>query len=252
MNDDELQFKKRLIELSERSEARGVYEATDFLSLAQQSLLHSLEKSGEVSPALLFGGTSNAERMIAVFGNETDCGYAYVPEISFLFVEPKNERFGEALSHRDILGALMSLGIKRELTGDIFTRDKRAYIVALSSIALYISENLISVKHTDVKTSVIESLPEDVGVNLREECFISTSERLDCVLAAVYNISRNVAKGLFEKERVFVNGSLRRSASSAVKQGDVVSVRGMGKFIFLGETGATKKGRLKIAVGIYE
>ena len=252
MSDEELLLRKRLIELSARSAARGVYESTDFLSLAGQSVLHALENAGEVSPAALYGGTAQAERVIAVFGTEAECGYEYIPEISYLAVSPKNEKFGDELSHRDVLGALMSLGIKRELTGDIYTQGKNAYIVVLSSIAGYIAENLTSIRHTDVACSVLDALPGDVGVHIREDCHISTSERLDCILSAVYNISRSAAKELFDKERVYVNGSLRKSASAPVKPGDVVSLRGKGKFVFLGQDGETKKGRLKIRVGIYE
>lgn len=252
MNDEELLLKKRLIELSERSASRSIYTETDFLSLAGQSILHALENSGTVSQASLYGGAPAAERVFAVFGSETECGYRYEPEIAFLRVEPGNERFGEELSHRDVLGALMSLGVRRELTGDIYTLGKRAYIVVKASIAPYVEQNLISVKHTDVKCEAVGALPDAIGTHTREECFISTSERLDCILSAVYNISRSAAKELFDKERVYVNGSLRAGASAPGKEGDVVSVRGKGRFVYRGAVGETKKGRLKISVGIYE
>ena len=252
MNDEELLLKKRLVELSARSAARGVYESTDFLSLSGQSILHSLERNGEVSPAALYGGTEHAERVIAVFGSESDCGYEYIPEISFLSVVPLSEKFGEELTHRDVLGALMSLGIRRDLTGDIYTAEKHAFIIVVDSIASFIAENLVSVKHTDVMCSVIDALPDNIGVHTRAECFISTSERLDCILSAVYNISRSAAKELFDRKSVYVNGSLRENASCAVKEGEVISVRGKGKFIYHGAVGETKKGRLKISVGVFE
>ncbi|MBQ6020293.1 MAG: hypothetical protein IJL26_08960 [Clostridia bacterium] len=252
MSDGELLLKKRLVELSDRSAARGVYESTEFLSLADRSVLHALERSGAVSPAALFGGTERAERVIAVFGNEADCGYAYEPELRVISIAPLSEKFGEELSHRDVLGAVMSLGVRRELTGDIYTRGKHAFLVALDTVAPYIAANLVSVKHTDVRCELLEKMPEGIGAQIREECFISASERLDCILSAVYNVSRSAAKELFDKERVFVNGSLRAGASAAVGAGDVVSVRGKGKFVFLGPRGETRKGRLKFAVGIYE
>ncbi len=252
MNGDDALLKKRLKELSDRSRSRGSYEATGFLDLASQSVLHALENSGEVSPAALYGGTENAERVIAVFGNEETNGYEYFPGICCIRISPRSEKYGEELSHRDVLGALMSLGIKRELIGDLFTDGKTAYAVALASIAEYIEKNLTSVRHTDVDCERIDALPQGVGPHIREQCYISASERLDCIIAAVYNISRSAAKELFEKERVYVRGRLRANAGTDAKVNDVVSVRGLGKFVFYGPVGETKKGRLKISVGLYE
>ncbi|MBR1811223.1 MAG: hypothetical protein IJ766_06205 [Clostridia bacterium] len=244
-------LKKRLVELSDRSRARGVYESTDFLNLAQQSVLQTLQRGGKVQAVTLYGGVANAERKLAVFGSADDCGYDYIPEIKILKLSPVSEKFGEELSHRDVLGAVLSLGIKRELTGDILIDGKTAYIVVKEAIADYIAENLKSVRHTDVICRITDAAPDDLTREPAPQTFLSSSERLDCIIAAVYNISRNTAKELFAKERVFIDGALKTNPSAILKENEIVSVRGKGRFIYKGIENTTKKGRYKISVAVF-
>ena len=78
-----------------------------------------------------------------------------------------------------------------------------------------------------------------------------SSERIDVLIAAVYNLSRNRAQILIDAEKVFCGGVLVKSASFLPKDGSIISVRGFGRFIFDGVLRKTKKGRDVIAVKIY-
>lgn len=71
------------------------------------------------------------------------------------------------------------------------------------------------------------------------------------MVAAVYKLSRGEAQKLFERELVLVNSLPPKSPGMPAKEGDVISVRGHGRFAFVAEAGETRKGRVKALVRIY-
>ena len=101
-----------------------------------------------------FGGNESCERQIVQFGDKEILGYEGIYPISLIKIEPLTPKFAEELGHRDYLGALMNLGIQRELLGDIFIKEKEAYVYCLSHISDFISDNLKSVRHTHVKVTI--------------------------------------------------------------------------------------------------
>ena len=135
---------KRFAELSARAERRGMYTFTPFLDLAQQSVLRAMERRLPLPP-LWFGGYDGAERQLACFGRPEEVGAPPAPPIVCLQVKAKNERFARALGHRDLLGAIMALGIKRELIGDILPRGKGGYVFCLEEIGEYLCAQLTEV-----------------------------------------------------------------------------------------------------------
>ena len=122
-------LEKRFAELSARAERRGVYTFTPFLDLAQQSVLRAMERRLPLPP-LWFGGYDGAERQLACFGRPEEVGAPPAPPIVCLQVKAKNERFARALGHRDLLGAVMALGVKRELIGDILPGQGRLSLLS--------------------------------------------------------------------------------------------------------------------------
>jgi len=144
----------------------------------------------------------------------------------------------------------MSLGIDRKATGDILIHENIGYLFCLSNIADYITANLSSVKHTTVKCSIctapeiLSQPPEPSTVNI-------SSERLDSLISAVYNLGRNASKDLITSELVYVNSRLAVSAGSTVSENSIVSVRGYGRFIYEGMLKTTKKGRLCVRIRKY-
>ena len=77
------------------------------------------------------------------------------------------------------------------------------------------------------------------------------SERIDAVVAKIYNISRNGSQDLFRSGKIFVNGILVENTAYQLKKDDAVTVRGYGKFLYYGQTGVSKKGKDRIEVGIF-
>ena len=247
MEKEEALLIKRFKELENRSYNRCVYEYSDFLNIYEQDLLfRNINTSFS-----LFGGYENAERQIAVFGNEEDFGYSPSYPIVCILVSPLMQKFADDLTHRDFLGSVLGLGIKRETIGDIIIKNNTGYIFCLNTIADFITENLKKVRHTSVKCEKVTETPEEVNPESTEKFIIVASERLDVIIAEIYNLSRSESNNLFLAKKVFVNGKLTENNSHKIKTGDIVSVRGFGRFNWLGTSGETKKGRLKATVEVF-
>ena len=161
------------------------------------------------------------------------------------------EKFADTLSHRDFLGALMNLGIERDVLGDIKTGDKQAYLFCLESISEYIIDNLDKVKHTNVKCKIVDSMKELPEEEPEEITILVSSERADGIISKVCKLSRNESLDLFRQGKVFINGRLCENNSKQITVGDVVNARGYGKFKVLSEPQMTRKGKLSMTVAVY-
>lgn len=240
-----------LRDLAERSYNNNIYTFSNFLSESEIAEFMSIKRELSYAGITISGGIETAERCVVRFGRESDLGYDQPFPISCLIVQPLMKKFGEDLSHRDYLGALMSLGIERELLGDIMVSDKTAYILCLEHIADYIKEKLVQIRHTSVKIEITNSLPEAIAPRLDRRQLIVSSERLDAVISKLYNLSRSQAQDLFKSKKIFVNGLQCENTSYSPKPDSRISVRGLGKFIYVGMEGMTGKGRYKVNVDVY-
>ncbi len=244
MNENEL-TKKRLTELSHRAFERGYTTFSDFLNLEEISMLKSLHTESKYN---LYGGYDNADRCVASFG---ECEEYQYP-IFCIKIEPANQKFADELSHRDFLGALMNLGINRSTLGDIIVTNNTGYLFCLNNIKEYILQNLDRIKHTTVRCT--ESvLPAEIAEKKPELIELTvSSQRVDITVAAVFKLSRNAVTQLVNQEKVFINSKIAYKESLTLKSGDIVSVRGKGKFIFDGEIRHTKKNKSVIGIRLYK
>ncbi len=247
--DSEKDLLKRFSELHSRAEIRNTYEYSKFLGVGEQSLLLN---AGMLPSPALFGGYDEAERKIAIFGNEENRGYYETPPISCIKAAPKVAKFADSLTHRDFLGAIMNLGIERSFVGDIIINDNVGYIFCLTDMAEYIEAELSRAKHTALECEILSDIPEFAKPKVEEICFTAASERLDLIIGEVFNLSRNDSKEIVLGERVTVDSKIIANPSFVLKEGNRVSVRGKGKFIYLGNEGLSKKGKLKLRVGIFK
>lgn len=251
-DEKELQnLKKRLLELAERSHSHGVYTFTPFLGLSEQQAFYEVEKDVAYAGYAMEGGSPFCERRIIRFGSPELLGYEETYPIQCIKVEPQTPKFAEDLTHRDFLGAIMNLGIERGTVGDIFVQDKKAIVFCLGSISPYLTENLQQVKHTPVKCSETEAA-DHLKKPVTEEASLSVSSaRIDAVISKVYNIARGKSLELFKAGRIYVNGRVAENNSYTLKNGDAVTVRGFGRFNYIGGQGETRKGKLRIGVEVY-
>jgi len=251
MKQDDMIVKRHLADLYRQADTGGYYVYSDFLSPAEQALLSEARREGLVGEYALCGGYDSAERRMAVFGSESEFGYACELPAGWIRIAPVAKKFAEALSHRDFLGALMGLGITRDLLGDILIVDKEAFLFASESIHAYLLGNMIEVKHTKVACTAVDAPPEAAVALPDEAVFVVAGERLDAFVAAVYKLSRSESAALIEKGLVAIDGKVTEKVSATPREGAMISVRGYGRFLYVGTCGDTRKGKIRITARVY-
>lgn len=193
---------------------------------------------------MFFGGYEGAERKIFGVFPEWETADADAFPISIVRFDAPKFR---TLTHRDYLGTLMSLGFDRSKTGDILVDDTGAYAVLMSDIAEYAVRNVTKIANIGVKTYIAESFIPPKPKTAEKVC-VCASARLDAVIAAALNLSRTVSEKLISNGSVKVNHRETLDRSKQINEGDLISVKGYGRFILKETGGKTGKGRLHITV----
>ena len=237
-------FIKRLEEQISRAENRGEIVVSDFLDVHQQTLAQQALKN---ALCLYFwsGGYEEAERRRLVMYPDYLSEDASWAEIAVLDLEG-NFNYSK-VSHRDYLGALLSVGIKREKMGDILVKDNGAYVFLAESIATYILTNLPKVKGVTVNANQITPqevvLPQSTQKEVNLTC---ASLRLDVILSGGFNLSRSQANDLIKAKKVQVDHQEVVDNDYRLKEGEIISVRTKGRIKIAEISGNTKKGKNKI------
>ena len=244
------QLRMRMLELAQKTYNNNQYTFTDFLSLAEQSEFYRIQREVSHVDFLMWGGTENCERQILRFGSAEMLGYEEGFPICCICIEPLSQKFADKFTHRDFLGALMNLGMERSMLGDIFIKNNTGYVYCLEKMADFIIKNLDKVKHTSVKCIISDGIPKEEQ-QVEEQSVSVPSERVDVVVAKVFQMSRSSVIEYFRLKKVFINGRLCENNSALLKTGDVVTVRGYGKFTYRGVAYTNKKGKLCVTVELY-
>lgn len=236
----------RVCDRLERAEEREIPAATAFLSLREQALV------SQILPACqFFGGTALAERKIAFYLPD------YLSQEDFFSDGPivciRASFYEEnALSHRDLLGALMGSGIRRDAVGDICLHEKSCDLFVLSELSSYLLNNLTSAGRHHLK---LEQIPLEAAVKLPQkfqEIRITVSSlRLDSVLSAAFHLSRGDTAAAIRAGKAERNNLTCLNPDRAVEECDTLSLRGYGKLKLCSVNGETRKGRIALTVGIY-
>lgn len=248
---EEEELKRRILDLANRCYQQNQYTFSGFLNAGEQALLYEMEREISFVPWVLFGGGEACERQMIRFGSEEMLGYEESFPIRCLVAKPLIKKFADALTHRDFLGALMNLGIERDILGDIIVRDNVGYVFCEDKMAEYLREHLDKVKHTSISCEIVSECPARAVPDFANEELVVSSIRCDAVVSKAYKLSRSQSIELFRTKKVFVNGRQYENNSGILKDKDIVSVRGFGKFIFSGTPVETKKGRIRITIKKY-
>ena len=250
MQKEELMLQKRLIELSKIAYQRGIVTYSDFLNLNELNILHTTPKAEFYSCYKTYGGYEFSERQMAVFLPDALCYEKNYP-ISVLKIEPLQKKFSEKLSHRDYLGSVLNLGIERSKLGDILVEEDYAIIFVHKSMENFLLEELTRIRHTSVIVSKEEMLWFSYQPTFKEINGTVSSIRLDSLLALAFSTSRSKLVAYIEAGKVFVNGKLITSNGYQMKENDIVSVRGLGRFQYKETISQTKKGRYYVTIHLY-
>ncbi|MBP3460766.1 MAG: hypothetical protein J6K58_16355 [Lachnospiraceae bacterium] len=252
MVDENKLIKARLEELAHAAYRQNRYMFSHFLTPGELTALFEMAGELKFVDYDTYGGNESCERQMVRFGSERMFGYEEDYPISVLLIEPLAVKFAELLGHRDYLGAVMNLGIERDVLGDILIKDKAAYLFCMDSIADYVAANLDKIKHTNVKVSKVNGEIQALARTLKDMEVLVQSPRFDAVAAAVSRLSRSEAQQLFRDKKVLLDGRVCENNSMTLKEGSVFSIRGYGKYIYQGCGKETRKGRVYVQLKKYE
>lgn len=158
------------------------------------------------------------------------------------------EKFND-IHHRQVLGSLMSLGIKREMIGDILVNNKHVQFITTLAMANYIEQHLQRIGKSKI---TLEQLPlTEIIVPLvewQESALTVSNLRLDAIISGVLNISRSKSQALINKEYVKLNYVVVTDTSKIIEEGDLISIQGYGRCKLTTIGSRTRKDKIRIEV----
>ncbi len=245
----------KIIDKIEFCKLRNQVQVTHFLDEMQQQLVIKFLKLQKQTNYVLLGGFETAERAMLLFYPDKLEPLIKEEKINFnewvkvIRITLPNEMEGQ-YEHRNYLGAIIKLGIKREMIGDILVDEKGADIIVHYDILSFLLMNLPSL--TRFQKAKIEEVPlqEIKKLEIKKEEFTITvsSMRLDNIVAELAKCSRSKALELLEQERVFINYEQATKPTKEIKPNDRITIRGKGRFFIIDVIGNTKKGKILIKV----
>lgn len=228
--------------LSDRS---GAPHFLGFLSESEMAKCKEHIRSFKNSVSF-FGGYEGAERNFLCVA-PLDFGETVFPIEAVTF----KYRSQDKLTHRDVLGAVMAIGLTREKIGDILVENGRAVLFAEKTAAKFILSQVDKIGKVGVNPSFGFDFPlPETGK--KQECSLTVaSTRLDCIVSAICGVSRSTALEMIEKDLVSVNSFLVSKPTSKINGGDKLSIRKKGKFDIVSVDGVSKKGRTVLKYNKY-
>ena len=249
-NDEERFLMRHVEDLARAAFGRGIARYSAFLSDREQQLAQAaLNRADAPEESCRFeGGWPGAERRVLCLEPE-DC-YPACP-VCCVRLRCRGLAGAQLPVHKDYLGSLMGLELRREALGDIVLPSDApgtAYVFALEPAAQLICQELLQAGRTELATRLLapDEVPEFRTAERRKCTATVSSLRLDAVLAAMLRCSRGQASELVTAGRVEINHLPAEKPSAPVYEGDVFTVRGKGRFALTALPGKSKKERLII------
>lgn len=248
INSEEREFCRHIADLLSIGSKSGMPKFSGFLTEREQQLAQAQSDIAKTRCSF-WGGHVEAVRRVF-------CSQAAEPEdfpleaVTFYCRSSHGRSDADRLSHRDFLGALMSLGIKRDQIGDIAVSDEGAVVFASQNVMPLILGEISKIGRTGVRSEagIKITLPKQ---EFDEIALTVSSLRIDAVISGVCGLSRDKAASLIKSGGAVVNGIETASSSANLEEGDVFSVKGYGKFVFSDLGSLTKKGKTHITIKKY-
>ena len=255
-NNEERLLVAKVLDKLEFTRTRNKIQYSDFLNLNEQEAVMNLLRKLGYNNYYFYGGRENLERKVLVIYPEKlteEMSRKNDKKIlSVIQIKLPNELHGE-YDHRTYLGSVIKIGVEREKVGDILVEKSGADIIVKKEIAEYIYQNLSYLtrfKSSEISVEDIDKL-KNTEVSKVEISSIVKSLRLDNIVSVLARTSRNKALDILKQERVFLNHKLETKASKQVDIGDVITIRGKGRFEFREIAGNTRSGRYVIKIDKY-
>lgn len=253
MDKEEQLFLRHLHDLADVCYRREIPVYTDFLNLHEQTVFLSALPEFSHVRVFLDGGYEMAERKIVCFlpvYGEKEPDREKLPIVPIKIASSAG-KFTSPCSHRDYLGAVLNLGIERGKIGDFLVGDGFAYMLCAEKLKDFLMDELRMVRKNPVSCALADFSDLEGQVSFTTVTGSIASLRMDALLALLLKTSRGKASECLAGERVTLNGKLCTSNTAMPKEGDILSVRGVGKYIFDGVLSSTKKGRQMVQARKY-
>ncbi len=223
---------------------------TDFMDVAKCARFRERLRGIRGLEVTLFGGAADCERQMMGFFTEALAAEAF--PIQAIKIRRKSRKFGQAnLSHRDYLGSLLGLGIDRGKTGDILVAEEAAVCFVTEEIAPYITATLTQVSKTAVIAEEADTAADIPERQTETRRLTVASLRLDAVASEAFRLARGKTQTLIGAEKAQVNWNIITNTSYLLREGDLVSLRGFGRFRIRTVCGKTKKDRIGLEIEHY-
>ena len=239
----------RLIDLADSTAKGRPYAVSEFVSPGAVQIGETIQASAPGLVLKTFGGYQGAERVRLAFVKES---YDGPVDFGIAACHVSWDARYRLLSHRDVLGSLMGLGIDRSRYGDIIMEETGAVILADAPLLPYLKQNFLKIAMVHV--TVEDMALSDIAPKQEKVKEIKTtvaSLRLDAVASSGFGISRTKAAEAIKGERVQVNWQPAKGPSQEVQEGDVISLRGKGRMELAQITGTSRKGRTGVLLRRY-
>lgn len=229
---------------------KGLTRFTRYLDPAQAIQAAQIAKANGAAFAS-WGGHADAERVIGCFyplGEEAPSHEEYPLACLHSRVQTKFS----TITHRDLLGAFMALGLTRSCVGDIIISGSDVYLFATDQTADFISASMTSAGKNSLSFSIIEEAPVFPAPDGTAFSAVVSSLRLDAVLAAAYHLSRSEAADFIRGGLVKVNHMECERVDALLKENALLSLKGKGRVRLTAINGMTRKQRIGISLFRYE
>lgn len=249
-------YLSQVLDKIEFSKTRDKIEYTDFLDMYQVALVENFLRKMKFENYQLFGGYEEAERKILLIYpdkyDEKMLEKNYIKIMKIVRVILPEEEKGK-YSHRNYLGGIVKLGLKREKVGDIIVCEEGADIITLADFSDILKQQLSSLTRFENSKIIIENIQNlnNREVKVEEVKIIVPSMRLDNFVSDLARTSRSKAVQIIEQERVFVNGQNEKKAAKQIKLNDIITIRGKGRFVIKRLDGTTRSGRTVVVIEKY-
>ena len=225
-----------LKDLQEKSERWHTHTSSSFLNEEEQAAMSRMFPEG---PYIRYdGGYEGAQRRKIIFRYDEDDNWTDV-----VCIGAKIDQRFRKITHRDVLGAMMHLQIERNTTGDLWVEEDHIYIYTTADMAPFLVSDLMRVNQLNVSFEILMDHPIQI-FNTKELHVVMASERADAVVAALTHCSRSQAKELIRAGAVQLDHVMLEEPDEVCNNNVAISIRGIGRFVYLGYDRTTKNGRI--------
>lgn len=242
-----------VIDRANKSYLSNIVTNTNFLDLNDYSIISGILTQNNIKYKLI-NVNEELEKKILIFYTEENKYQYDLKDDEYISCIKVITNVKGKLKHKDYMGAIYSLGIKRDLIGDIFANDSCAYLFCMKSIEEYILTNLSQIGKQDAKVEILDIFSDEVKqIHLDFESIeiIVPSVRVDVILSEIYKLSRSAVKSKIERGDLYINSKNFFFISEPLKENDIVSFKKCGKFKFGSEIRKTKSGNMCVGIRKY-